>query len=114
MTATLVDAVLLDYLNEDADWFDWSAAMLGDAAETGTLAISRVFSHAETARTVITAFDEPDAREHAAKAGSAFLAKPFSGRVLLETVRSIRRASDPTAADRTTLIPETRRRTPGT
>jgi len=49
----------------------------------------------------ITAFDEPDTREHAAKAGSAFLAKPFSGRVLLETIRSIRRASDPTAADRT-------------
>jgi DNA-binding response OmpR family regulator len=42
----------------------------------------------------ITAFDEPEARAKAAKLGSVFLAKPFSGRVLLETIRSIGRASD--------------------
>src|SRR5689334_17782709 len=36
----------------------------------------------------ITAFDEPDARAHAAQAGAAaFLVKPFAGRLLLETVR---------------------------
>ena len=37
----------------------------------------------------ITAFDEPDARTRAQDAGAiAFLAKPFSGRTLLETVRA--------------------------
>jgi len=36
----------------------------------------------------ITAFDEPEARATAASAGAAaFLTKPFSGRVLLETIR---------------------------
>jgi FixJ family two-component response regulator len=41
----------------------------------------------------ITAFDEPDARAKAAKAGAAFLAKPFGGRLLLETIQSLHRAS---------------------
>lgn len=36
----------------------------------------------------ITAFDEPEARASAARAdAAAFLVKPFSGRLLLETVR---------------------------
>ena len=46
----------------------------------------------------ITAFDEPDARANAAKGGSVFLAKPFSGRVLLETIRNLSGTSDPGAA----------------
>ena len=43
----------------------------------------------------ITAFDDPEARARAAKAGAAFLSKPFSGRILLERIRSISRTSDP-------------------
>jgi FixJ family two-component response regulator len=36
----------------------------------------------------ITAFDEPEARALAAKAGAAaFLAKPFSGRALIDTIQ---------------------------
>ena len=36
----------------------------------------------------ITAFDDPDARRQAHDAGAfAFLAKPFSGRILLQTIR---------------------------
>ena len=36
----------------------------------------------------ITAFDEPEARAQAARAGAAaFLAKPFAGRTLLEAIR---------------------------
>jgi FixJ family two-component response regulator len=35
----------------------------------------------------ITAFDEPDARSHAARVGAVFLAKPFAGRALLEALR---------------------------
>jgi len=42
----------------------------------------------------ITAFDEPEARAKASSAGAAaFLAKPFSGRVLLETIRRATRLS---------------------
>jgi FixJ family two-component response regulator len=38
----------------------------------------------------ITAFDEPETRASAQRAGAvALLAKPFSGRLLLETVRAI-------------------------
>jgi FixJ family two-component response regulator len=42
----------------------------------------------------ITAFDEPEARARAVKAGAAFLAKPFSGRLLLETIQRIHRRGD--------------------
>lgn len=43
MTTTLVDSnVLLDYLNGEDEWFDWSQAMLRDAAEIGTIAINPV------------------------------------------------------------------------
>jgi hypothetical protein len=42
-SATLVDTnVLFDYLNEDEEWFDWSSAMLGEAAERGTVAINPI------------------------------------------------------------------------
>jgi FixJ family two-component response regulator len=34
----------------------------------------------------ITAFDEPETRAFAVQAGAAFLFKPFSGRLLLETI----------------------------
>ena len=40
---TLVDSnVLFDYLSEDSDWFDWSAAMIANAAENGRLAINPI------------------------------------------------------------------------
>ena len=43
MATTLVDSnVLLDYLTEDGDWSDWSAAMLVRATDTGTLAINQI------------------------------------------------------------------------
>lgn len=43
MTTTLVDTnVLFDFLTEDSEWFDWSAAMIADAAEKGTLAINPI------------------------------------------------------------------------
>jgi FixJ family two-component response regulator len=42
----------------------------------------------------ITAFDEPDARMQASRADATFLAKPFAGRALLETIRrAVDRAS---------------------
>ena len=40
---TLVDAnVLLDVLTEDAGWFEWSAAMLAEAAYRGSLFINPI------------------------------------------------------------------------
>ena len=40
---TLVDSnVLFDYLSEDEEWFDWSVAMLADAANAGHVAINQV------------------------------------------------------------------------
>lgn len=41
--ATLVDAnVLVDVLSEDEEWFDWSAAMLEEAAQRGSLFINAI------------------------------------------------------------------------
>jgi predicted nucleic acid-binding protein len=38
---TLVDSnVILDFLTEDAEWFDWSASMLARQAETARLVIN--------------------------------------------------------------------------
>ena len=43
MNATLVDAnVLFDYLTEDEEWCDWSAAMLGAASERGAVVINPI------------------------------------------------------------------------
>lgn len=39
----MVDSnVVLDVLSEDPEWFDWSAAMLSDAAERGRLVINPI------------------------------------------------------------------------
>ena len=41
MAGTLVDSnVILDVATEDAEWVDWSAAMLEDAGERGPLVIN--------------------------------------------------------------------------
>jgi len=43
LRATLVDTnVLLDYLDEDEDWCDWSGAMLSDAATHGKVVINPI------------------------------------------------------------------------
>ena len=43
MTGTLVDSnVILDVLTDDAEWGDWSATMLADAARSGPLAINPI------------------------------------------------------------------------
>ena len=40
---TLVDSnVVLDYLTEDEEWADWSAAMLREAATVGGVAINQI------------------------------------------------------------------------
>jgi predicted nucleic acid-binding protein len=43
MPAFLIDSnVLLDFLTEDAEWFDWSAAMLEDVAQRGKLVLNAI------------------------------------------------------------------------
>jgi predicted nucleic acid-binding protein len=43
MTSTLVDSnVLLDYLTDDSEWFDWSSWMLSEAGQTGSVTINPI------------------------------------------------------------------------
>lgn len=43
MSGTLVDTnVLFDFLSEDAEWFDWAAAMLSEVADDGPVVINPV------------------------------------------------------------------------
>ena len=43
MADTLVDTnVIVDFLNEEGEWFDWSAAMLAQAAEDGPIVINPI------------------------------------------------------------------------
>jgi predicted nucleic acid-binding protein len=43
LTATLVDSnVLFDYLTEDEEWFEWSSAMLAQAADGGGVVINPI------------------------------------------------------------------------
>jgi hypothetical protein len=46
---TLVDTnVLIDFPDQDSDWFDWSAAALSDAADRGVVTINPII-YAEVA-----------------------------------------------------------------
>ena len=60
MTATLVDSnVVLDIAAEDAEWLDWSSAMLADAAERGPVVINPViYGEVSTRYDTIEALDE--------------------------------------------------------
>ncbi len=43
MRATLVDSnVIIDYLDPDSEWADWSAAMLSEAADHGAVTINPI------------------------------------------------------------------------
>ena len=49
MADVLVDAnVLLDYLNQEGEWFDWSQQMLTEAAHQGAVAVNPII-YAEVA-----------------------------------------------------------------
>ena len=83
---TLVDSnVILDVVTEDADWVDWSASMLADAAQRGRLAINPLI-YAE----VSCGFDRIEALEEAVP--SAYFAREalpwaagfLAGKVFLE------------------------------
>ena len=43
MGTVLVDTnVLIDYLDDESEWFDWSSAMLAEAADSGAVAINAI------------------------------------------------------------------------
>jgi predicted nucleic acid-binding protein len=43
VTGTLVDTnVIFDFLSQDDEWFDWSAAMISDAAERGDVVVNPI------------------------------------------------------------------------
>ena|SRR5215471_11274441 len=43
MGTVLVDTnVLIDYLDDESEWFDWSSAMLAESADSGAVAINAV------------------------------------------------------------------------
>lgn len=58
--ATLVDSsVLLDVLQEDDEWLDWSASMLAKAAERGPLVINPlIYAETSVSFDTIEALDE--------------------------------------------------------
>jgi predicted nucleic acid-binding protein len=60
LTATLVDSnVVLDIADEDAEWLDWSSAMLAAAAERGPVVINPViYGEVSTRYDSIEALDD--------------------------------------------------------
>ena len=48
MTVLVDTNVVIDYLNQEGDWFDWAAAMLGEAFGRGPVAINPII-YAEVA-----------------------------------------------------------------
>jgi predicted nucleic acid-binding protein len=65
MGTVLVDTnVLIDYLDYESEWFDWSAAMLSEAADSGTIAINAII-YAEVSVAYRRIEDVDDALPHA-------------------------------------------------
>lgn len=58
--STLVDSnVLLDILDEDEEWMDWSASMLADAARQGPLIINQlIFAEASVTLDTVDELEE--------------------------------------------------------
>lgn len=58
--STLVDSnVLLDILDEDEEWMDWSASMLADAARQGPLVINQlIFAEASVTLDTVEELEE--------------------------------------------------------
>jgi predicted nucleic acid-binding protein len=58
--STLVDSnVLLDILDEDEEWMDWSASMLADAARQGPLIINQlIFAEASVTLATVEELEE--------------------------------------------------------
>jgi len=82
LRATLIDSnVLIDYLDPDSEWADWSAAMLAEAADHGAIAINPVI-YAEVSATYASIEDVETAlpREYFLRASLPWEAAFLAGR----------------------------------
>jgi predicted nucleic acid-binding protein len=99
MAATLVDAnVLLDVLTEDAEWLDWSASMLEQAAHQGPLVINPViYAEASIGFTRIEDLDEALPPSYYRRAELPWAAGFLAGKAFLHYRRGggVRRAPLP-------------------
>ena len=86
MRATLVDSnVLIDYLDPDSEWTDWSAAMLSAAADHGAVAInSIIYAEVSAAYSTIEGVEDALPREYFVRATLPWEAAFLAGRSFRE------------------------------
>ena len=86
MRATLVDSnVLIDYLDPDSEWADWSGAMLSKAAEHGAVAINPlIYSEVSAVYSTIEAVEDALPREYFVRAALPWEAAFLAGRSFRE------------------------------
>ena len=90
MPATLVDSnVLLDYLNEDSEWEDWSAAMIESASDSGLLAINPIiYAEVSVRFATIEALDLALPSEYFTRAGLPWNASFLAAKAFEQYKRS--------------------------
>jgi predicted nucleic acid-binding protein len=90
VSGTLVDSnVLLDVLSEDEEWFDWSSAMLAEAAESGTLAINPLIYAEVSARlTTVELVEQALPRDYFVRLPLSWDAAFLAGKVFVRYRRS--------------------------
>lgn len=88
--ATLVDSnVILDLFTEDAEWFDWSAAMLSRAAESGRVVVNPlVYAEVSIQFERIEELDDALPVQYFAREALPFDAAFLAGRAFLTYRRS--------------------------
>ena len=87
---TLVDSnVLLDVVTEDAEWVDWSSAMLAQAAQSGRLVINPlVYAEVSCGFDRIEALEEVLPAEYFVREALPWAAAFLAGKVFLKYRRS--------------------------
>ena len=86
MAGTLVDSnVLLDVLTDDAEWSDWSSAMLEDAAHRGALYINPVvYAEVSIHFSSVEDLDDALSRDYYRRADLPWNAAFLAGRAFLK------------------------------
>jgi predicted nucleic acid-binding protein len=90
MPGTLVDTnILFDLQTEDADWFDWSAAMLARAREAGALYINPIiYAEASVRFETIEELDDAFPRHYFRRAEVPWAAGFLAGQAYLRYRRN--------------------------
>lgn len=89
MITTLVDSnVLFDFLSEDEEWFDWSSAMLEQAANAGAVAINQIiYAEISVRYKTIEELDEELPGEHFQRAPLPWQAAFLAGKAFAQYKR---------------------------